>query len=87
MSIKIVDSITPTQCGAARSLLEITQNDLAQAAKLGTGIAGAFQVATDYGGIEHQLATKHASPSFEVCFEQTIAGAPTLPILMPQDGE
>jgi hypothetical protein len=86
MSIKIVDSITSTQCGAARSLLEIAQNDLAEAAKLGAGIAGAFQVATGYGGIEHQLAAILGSPGFEVRFEQTIAGALTLPISMPQDG-
>jgi len=35
MSTKIVDTITPGQCKAARALLELTQSELADAAKLG----------------------------------------------------
>jgi transcriptional regulator with XRE-family HTH domain len=35
MSTKNVDSFTPGQCKAARALLELTQGDLADAAKLG----------------------------------------------------
>jgi transcriptional regulator with XRE-family HTH domain len=35
MSTKIVDSITPGQCKAARALLELTQAELADAADLG----------------------------------------------------
>ena|SRR5438067_13370551 len=43
MSTKIVDSITPAQCRAARSLLEITQSDLAEAAKLGLSTVVDFE--------------------------------------------
>ena len=35
MSIKIVDSITPGQCRAARGLIEVTQSGLAEASSLG----------------------------------------------------
>jgi transcriptional regulator with XRE-family HTH domain len=35
MSIKIVDTMTPGQCRAARALLDITQSQLARAAGLG----------------------------------------------------
>jgi transcriptional regulator with XRE-family HTH domain len=35
MSTKNVDSFTPGQCKAARALLELTQGELADAAKLG----------------------------------------------------
>ena len=35
MSIKIVDSISPAQCRGARGLLEISQTQLAKAARLG----------------------------------------------------
>src|SRR6516162_7509897 len=35
MSTKIVDTITPGQCKAARALLELTQGELADAATLG----------------------------------------------------
>jgi transcriptional regulator with XRE-family HTH domain len=35
MSTKNVDTVTPAQCKAARALLEITQIELADAAKLG----------------------------------------------------
>jgi transcriptional regulator with XRE-family HTH domain len=35
MSTKIVDTITPGQCKAARALLELTQGELADVATLG----------------------------------------------------
>jgi DNA-binding transcriptional regulator YiaG len=35
MSTKIVDTLTPGQCKAARALLELTQGELATAANLG----------------------------------------------------
>ena len=35
MSTKNVDNITPSQCKAARALLELTQSELAEAARLG----------------------------------------------------
>jgi transcriptional regulator with XRE-family HTH domain len=35
MSTKNVDALTPGQCKAARALLEMTQSELADAAKLG----------------------------------------------------
>jgi predicted transcriptional regulator len=43
MSIKIVDNITPTQCRAARALLEITQTELAGEAKLGLSTVVDFE--------------------------------------------
>jgi predicted transcriptional regulator len=43
MSIKIVDSITPAQCRAARGLIEITQTELANSAKLGLSTVVDFE--------------------------------------------
>jgi D-glycero-D-manno-heptose 1,7-bisphosphate phosphatase len=49
------------------------------------GIAGALQVATGYGAAERHLASKLASPVFEVRLGRSIADAMTLPILMRRD--
>lgn len=49
------------------------------------GIAGSLQVATGYGAAERHLASKLASPIFEVRFGQSIVDAMMLPILMRQD--
>ena len=43
MSTKIVDKMTPAQCRAARGLLEITQSQLAHAAKLGLSMVVDFE--------------------------------------------
>jgi len=43
MSTKNVDTITPGQCKAARALLELTQGDLANAAKLGLSTVVDFE--------------------------------------------
>jgi DNA-binding XRE family transcriptional regulator len=43
MSIKNVDYITPAQCRAARALLDITQTELADAAKLGLSTVVDFE--------------------------------------------
>ena len=43
MSTKIVDKMTPAQCRAARGLLEITQSQLAHAAKLGLSTVVDFE--------------------------------------------
>ena len=43
MSIKIIDRITPAQCRAARALLEITQTELADTAKLGLSTVVDFE--------------------------------------------
>ena len=42
-STKIVDKMTPAQCRAARGLLEITQSQLAHAAKLGLSTVVDFE--------------------------------------------
>jgi D-glycero-D-manno-heptose 1,7-bisphosphate phosphatase len=59
-------------------------NDI-EAAKR-AGIAGALLVATGYGAAERALAAKFAAPDFEVRFGESIADAPTLPILTLHDG-
>jgi DNA-binding transcriptional regulator YiaG len=43
MSIKIVDTMTPGQCRAARALLDITQSQLARAASLGLSTVVDFE--------------------------------------------
>ena len=43
MSTKIVDTITPGQCKAARALLELTQGELADAAALGLSTTVDFE--------------------------------------------
>jgi transcriptional regulator with XRE-family HTH domain len=43
MSTKNVDKFTPGQCKAARALLELTQGDLANAAKLGLSTVVDFE--------------------------------------------
>jgi DNA-binding transcriptional regulator YiaG len=43
MSTKIVDTMTPAQCRAARGLLEITQSQLADAAGLGLSTVVDFE--------------------------------------------
>jgi transcriptional regulator with XRE-family HTH domain len=43
MSTKIVERITPAQCRAARALLEMTQTELGDAAKLGLSTVVDFE--------------------------------------------
>jgi transcriptional regulator with XRE-family HTH domain len=43
MSIKIVDEILPSQCRGARALLDITQTQLATAARLGLSTVVDFE--------------------------------------------
>jgi D-glycero-D-manno-heptose 1,7-bisphosphate phosphatase len=48
------------------------------------GLAGALQVATGYGSAERDLASRLATPAFEVRFGASIANALSLPIFRPR---
>jgi transcriptional regulator with XRE-family HTH domain len=76
MSTKIVDTITPGQCKAARALLDLTQGELADAAMLGLSTIVDFEKERRQVSIVAIRAIRHALATRGVEFIDENGGGP-----------
>jgi transcriptional regulator with XRE-family HTH domain len=76
MSTKIVDTITPGQCKAARALLDLTQGELADAAMLGLSTIVDFEKERRQVSIVAIRAVRHALATRGVEFIDENGGGP-----------
>jgi transcriptional regulator with XRE-family HTH domain len=76
MSIKIVDTITPGQCKAARALLDLTQGELADASMLGLSTIVDFEKERRQVSIAAIRAIGHALATRGIEFIQENGGGP-----------